>query len=40
MRLQGKTDPITGGSSGIDRATARLFTAEGIVRPADYFFSK
>jgi NAD(P)-dependent dehydrogenase (short-subunit alcohol dehydrogenase family) len=29
MRLAKKTAPITGGNSGIDRATARLFHAEG-----------
>ena len=29
MKLQGKTAPITGGSSGIELARARLLPAEG-----------
>jgi|KBSMisStandDraft_5_1062788.scaffolds.fasta_scaffold08799_7 hypothetical protein len=37
MRLQGHTAPITGGSSGIDRATAGPFPAEGIVRSGRLF---
>jgi hypothetical protein len=38
MRLQGKTAPITGGSSGIELAAAPLFAAEGVVRSGRLFF--
>jgi len=37
MRLQGKTAPITGGSSRIELATARPFAAEGVVRSGRLF---
>ena len=38
MRLQGKTAPITGGSSGMELAAAPLFAAEGVARYGRLFF--
>ena len=37
MRLQGKTALITGGSTGIELAGARLLAAEGVVRSGRLF---
>ncbi len=38
MKLLDKAAPVTGGSSGIGLARARLFAAEGVVRSGRLFF--